>query len=72
MLSGMTITCFLGSYLLALGTEIARFAFRARARAWLNVVFALAGILAHSLFLGQRATIALQQHLPLFSSWYEW
>jgi ABC-type uncharacterized transport system permease subunit len=32
----------------------------------------LAGILAHSLVLGQRATIALQQHLPLFSSWYEW
>ncbi|MBM4002369.1 MAG: cytochrome C assembly protein [Planctomycetes bacterium] len=72
MLSGMTITCFLGSYLLALGTEIARFAFRARVRAWLNVVFALAGILAHSLFLGQRTTTALQQHLPLFSSWYEW
>lgn len=36
------------------------------------MVFALAGILAHSLFLGQRTTTALQQHLPLFSSWYEW
>ncbi len=72
MFSGMTITCFTGSYLLTLGAEVARFSFRARMRTWINLLFALAGIVAHTLYLWKRADEALQQGWPLFSSWYDW
>ena len=67
MFSGMTITCFTGSYLLTLGAEVARFSFRARMRTWINLLFALAGIVAHTLYLWKRADEALQQGWPLFS-----
>lgn len=72
MIAGITITCFTASYLLALGAEIARFGFRARVRTWLNVAFALAGLLAHTLYLWKRANEALQLNVPLFSGWYDW
>lgn len=59
-MNGITITCFAASYAVSLVLEISRLFFRARIRSILLWGFALAGLLAHSLFLAAEAQGQLQ------------
>ncbi|HEV2969581.1 MAG TPA: cytochrome c biogenesis protein CcsA [Pirellulales bacterium] len=68
-MSGITTLCFAGSYAVALGLELARLGWRGRARGVLAIGFAVAGIVAETLYLGYRAAMA--ESVPL-SSAYEW
>lgn len=66
--SGITVLCFFASYLVALALEVTRLFFRMPVRMVLLLGFAAAGLLAHTLYLVQRA---LAMRLPL-SSWHDW
>lgn len=68
----MTITCFTGSYLLALAAAIARFIFRDRVRPWVGLILGGVGLFAHTLYLWKEANAALEGGYPLFSSWHDW
>jgi ABC-type transport system involved in cytochrome c biogenesis permease subunit len=68
-MSGITTLCFAGSYAVALGLELARLGWRGRVRGVLAIGFAVAGIVAETLYLGYRAAMA--ESVPL-SSAYEW
>ena len=71
MASGISIICFAASYAVSLALESTRLFFRARIRYPLVVGFAIAGWIAHSLFLGFRAEAQMESGLPL-SSWLDW
>ena len=69
MFDGISVTCFAASYAVALFVELARLIAN---RTWsrkLTLGFAAAGLVAHTLYLGSRATAA--QVSPL-SSPYDW
>ena len=51
----ISITCFLASYLVALALEISRLFFRSGVRGAVMLGFGIAGLIAHTLFLGHRA-----------------
>ena len=73
MLSGITITCFAASYLVALVLEFSRLFFRASVRILLIVGMSFAGLVAHTIYLTNRALSELQtSDLVLFSSWHDW
>ena len=63
-ISGITITCFAASYGIALLLEGTRLLFRAPVRLIVSILFTIAGLLAHSLYL-----FNLLQHAS--SSWYD-
>lgn len=69
MLSGISITCFVASYAVALALEASRLWFRSGARGAAMIGFAGAGIVAHTLYLGYRA--ATTSAAPL-SSGFDW
>jgi len=69
MLSGISILCFAASYAVALLLEVSRLWFRSGVRGALLVVFAAAGLLAHTLYLAHRAATA--DSTPL-SSQFDW
>lgn len=69
MLAGISITCFAASYTVALVLEITRLFFRSGVRGALMVGFASAGLLAHALYLGYRATV---EHTAPLSSEFDW
>jgi hypothetical protein len=71
MLSGITIVCFTASYAVALAMEVTRLFFRMPVRFFLILGFAIAGLFAHTVHLGQRTQTGLAAGLPL-SSWYDW
>lgn len=54
----ISITCFLASYLVALGLELSRLFFRSGVRGALMLGFGAAGLVAHTLYLGHRAASA--------------
>ena len=56
MLAGISLTCFTASYAVALALEITRMWFRSGLRRALMLGFAAAGVLAHTIYLGKRAT----------------
>jgi ABC-type uncharacterized transport system permease subunit len=60
----ISITCFLASYAVALALEVSRLFFRSGVRGALMLGFGMAGLLAHTLFLGHRA---MQSATPLAS-----
>lgn len=68
-LSGISVVCFVASYLVALGCEASRPLFRSGVRGAVLLGFAAAGFLAHTLFLGWRA--ATERAVPL-SSAFDW
>ena len=70
MLSGVSITCFTASYVLALGLEVTRLLFRSGIRGAVLLGFACAGLFAHTVYLFNRA--ASGGALPLSSQrdWY--
>ena len=69
-LSGISITCFAASYMVALVLEVSRLFFRSGVRGAIMLGFAGAGFVAHTLYLVYRAMHAAT--LPLSSSfdWY--
>lgn len=71
MLSGITITCFAASYAVSLLAEASRLLFRAPVRMAVILVFATAGLIAHSLYLIARTQVG-GVHLAPLSNWYDW
>ena len=85
MLTGITIVCFSASYAVTLGLEISRLFFRVpvrvpllrgsmsgdTARMVLMLLFAAAGLAAHTLYLYNRATAPQLASVPL-SNWHDW
>jgi ABC-type uncharacterized transport system permease subunit len=55
MLSGVQVICFASSYAIALALELSRLMFRSTIRGILLLIFAGAGLLAHSAYLYYRA-----------------
>lgn len=70
MLEGLSITCFLASYAVALVLEGSRLFFKSGVRGALMLGFAAAGLLAHTLFLGYRAYQANSSPLSSAFDWY--
>lgn len=68
--SGISVMCFAASYLVSLALEVSRLWFRSGVRGAIMIGFAIAGLFAHTLFLGYRAYHA--PNLPLSSAqdWY--
>lgn len=69
MLTGINILCFSASYGVALILELSRLWFRSGVRGAAMVLFAAAGLVAHSLFLINR--VIAERAAPL-SSEYDW
>lgn len=68
-LSGITLMCFTASYLVSFALELTRPWFRSGVRGAIMIGFAVAGVLAHTLYLVAQAVRT--DGLPL-SSPYEW
>jgi ABC-type transport system involved in cytochrome c biogenesis permease subunit len=68
-MSGVSIICFAASYTVALVLEITRLLFRSGIRGAVMLGFAAAGLLAHSIYLYNRA---LQNRTSPLSSAYDW
>ena len=69
MFSEITITCFAASYAVALLLEASRPWFQNALRNWATWLIAAAGLVAHTLFLGNRAWEA--GSTP-WAGWHEW
>jgi ABC-type uncharacterized transport system permease subunit len=69
MLNGITIVSFTAGYAVALCLEISRLFFGVSLRAAIIVILALAGLVAHSIYLIREAQQGFTQGAPLFS-WY--
>lgn len=67
--SGVNMLCFSASYAVALGLELFGLWRRPKWRRWATIAAALAGVIAHALYLSQR--IAEQPAAPL-SSRHDW
>src|ERR1700682_4055668 len=55
LISGISLFCFGASYAVAWAAELVRLFVRGTVSQFLGLVFALAGFLAHTLYLGYRA-----------------
>ncbi|HEY4761728.1 MAG TPA: hypothetical protein VIH42_14215 [Thermoguttaceae bacterium] len=69
MLSGVSIICFASSYAIVLALEVSRLLFRSGIRGMFMLIWAGAGLFAHTVFLYYRAVNTTG--LPL-SSWLDW
>ncbi len=69
LLSGISVTCFAGSYAVALALESTRLAFRSRVRRVVRLAWGAAGLVAHTAYLFYRAVETSK--LPL-STEYDW
>lgn len=69
LLSGISVTCFAGSYAVALVLEGTRLAFRSRVRRVFRLLWGAAGLVAHTAYLFYRAVETTK--LPL-STEYDW
>jgi ABC-type uncharacterized transport system permease subunit len=69
MLAGTSIFCFAASYAVALALEVSRLFFRSGIRGAILLAFGAAGFLAHTIYLGYRASA---ESMPLASEfdWY--
>ncbi|MEZ6134529.1 MAG: hypothetical protein R3C53_06440 [Pirellulaceae bacterium] len=74
MLSGVSVSCFLLSYLVVLIVEVLRFTMQVPARKLLLIGMMSAGLLAHSIFLFyQFSAVAISSDNPqLLSNWFQW
>ncbi len=74
MLSGVTISCFLLSYLLVLLMEASRIFLKLPGRNVLLIGMLVVGLVAHSIFLvNQLSIITLDAERPqLLSNWFQW
>lgn len=69
LMSGISIICFAASYAVALCLEVTRLFLRVSLRTAIMVGFMVAGLIAHSIYLGGEAQQGLASGNPL-SSWY--
>ena len=69
-LSNVSVFCFAASYIVALGCEVTRLFFRAPIRVAVMVGFAVAGLLAQTIYLWLRVKNSVDS-APL-SSWFDW
>ncbi len=72
MLSGVSLICFAGSYLVVLLLEISRLFFRNTLQLFLLLGFAVAGLVAHSIYLAPRIEQGLQMRGVPLANWYHW
>lgn len=70
MLTGVSLTCFLFSYLIVLVLEIWRLFSKLPARNWLVMIGMVAGLVAHSIFLANE--LFGGQSTRMLSNWFEW
>ncbi|MGC3971730.1 MAG: cytochrome c biogenesis protein CcsA [Pirellulales bacterium] len=70
MLAGISLTCFTASYAVALLLEITRMWFRSGLRGVIMLGFAAAGVFAHTIYLGKRATESIGTPLSSEFDWY--
>jgi ABC-type uncharacterized transport system permease subunit len=70
MMWRVTVICFLASYAIAFLLEVGRLLGRSKISRFVMILFALAGLLAHSIYLVNRSQ---QTHLPpLLASTHDW
>jgi ABC-type uncharacterized transport system permease subunit len=69
IISGITLTCFGASYGVAWALELARFFLQSGVRRLLMLAFVVAGLLAHTLYLGYRA---VEYSATPLSSSFDW
>jgi hypothetical protein len=72
MLAGISLLCFTASYGVALALELTRLMFRSGVRGAVMLLFAGAGLAAHTLYLVGQALDTAPYSLPPLSSWYHW
>lgn len=70
MLLRVTITCFAASYLVALILEVTRLIFRSGIRGATLLIFAGAGLFAHTVYLFNRAALDVRTPLSSEHDWY--
>ena len=71
MLTGISLTCFAATYGITFLLELARVFLHVAVRLSIVVGIALAGIVAHTIYLTIRLMDGIQDGAPL-ASWYEW
>ena len=78
-LSGISVTCFVGSYLIAMGLELTRPVFRLPARTALIGGFTVAGLIAQAVYLVMLANpqqavdgTPIGNDVGLLADWYSW
>lgn len=71
MLSGVTVSCFLLSYVLALLVEVAGLFWRTPGRNIILVATLAAGLVAHSIFLVHQFSFDAQRP-QLLANWFQW
>lgn len=71
MLTGISLVCFSASYAVTLALEVSRLFFKMPIRMVVMLLFAAAGLGAHTLYLYNRATAEGLASVPL-SNWHDW
>ena len=69
-MSGISITCFAASYSVALALELSRLVFRSGIRGAIMLGFGAAGLLAHTIYLYERAKSVSGSPLSSEQDWY--
>ena len=73
MLSGISITCFAASYAVTLVLEVSRLFFRLPVRWIVMILFAAAGLFAHTVYLSTLTQQELQgTDVTPLATWYDW
>lgn len=74
MLAGVSVTCFLFSYLTVLAIEASRFAFKMPARNLLLIGMLVAGLIAHTVFLVNEfwGPLVEADRNQLLANWFQW
>ena len=73
MLSGISITCFAASYAVTLVLEVSRLFFRLPIRWIVMILFAAAGLFAHTVYLSTLTRQELQgTDVTPLATWYDW
>ena len=74
MLTGVSVSCFLFSYLLVFVLEILRFGLKIPGRKYVLLGVLGAGLVAHTVFLINEFLLQAPggEHLQLLSSWFQW
>ncbi len=73
LIQGISVSCFVSSYVVALLLELSRFWGKVPGRTLLTIGFIVAGLLAQGLYLfalGQEYTAGVEN--GLFAGWYDW
>ncbi|QDV28136.1 hypothetical protein Q31a_65310 [Aureliella helgolandensis] len=73
MLTGVSVSCFLLSYVVVLVVEASRFLFKLPGRSVVLIAMLSAGLAAHSIFVFNEMIVGVPSSAPeLLSSWFQW